>query len=130
MRSKHATLLLIDGIINLVLGALLLLYPLGSARFLGVPASDSSFYPTLLGAVIFGIGVALLTERYGFSQGIRGLGLAGAIAINLIGGGCLLIWLLMVPLELPAHGLALLWTVAVLVLMVGIVELMAGAWKY
>ena len=80
-------------------------HPLGMAEVLGVPKPNSNFYPMLLGAVILGIGIALLLERYGFSKNIRGLGLGGAIAINLCGAIVLLIWLMTTPLNIPLKGL-------------------------
>jgi hypothetical protein len=123
MEKKYAILLTIDGIINLVLGILLLLFPLGMAEFLGVPKSNMNFYPTILGAVIFGIGIALLIERYGFKRNIRGLGLGGAIAINLCGAIALLIWLVSTPFDLPFRGYVILWSIAVIVLFMGIVEI-------
>ena len=82
MKKQHEILLTIDGIVNLGLGILLLLVPFGMAEILGVPRSNLDFYPTILGGVIFGIGIALLIERYGHSRNIRGLGLGGAIVIN------------------------------------------------
>ena len=130
MGKKHMLLLTIDGIINLVLGILLLLFPLGMAELLGVPQSDVNFYPTILGAVIFGIGVALLIERYGFARNIRGLGLGGAIAINLCGALALLVWLVSTPFDIPLRGHVILWSVAIIVLVVGIVEILAKSWKY
>ena len=57
---KH--LLVIDGFVNLLLGVLLLLFPFGVASLLAVPVPDTHFYPTILGAVIFGIGLAFLIE--------------------------------------------------------------------
>jgi hypothetical protein len=130
MGKKHTLLLTIDGIINLVLGILLLLFPLGMAELLGVPQSNVNFYPTILGAVIFGIGVALLIERYGFARNIRGLGLGGAIAINLCGALALLVWLVSTPLNIPLRGQVILWVIAVIVLLVGIVEILAKSWRY
>jgi len=130
MKKEHEVLLTIDGIINLMLGILLLLFPVGMAEMLGVPKSSLNFYPTILGAVIFGIGVALLIERYGFSRNIRGLGLGGAIAINLCGAIALLMWLLCCPLHIPLRGYVILWSIAVVVLVVGIVEILARSWKY
>jgi hypothetical protein len=129
MKTKIKMLLLIDGVVNLILGILLLLFPLGIARFLGVPPAESDFYPTILGAVIFGIGIALLLEAYGRPQGIGGLGLAGAIAINFCGAGVLTLWLICVPLGLPLRGYAILWTVAVVVLAIGVIELVSKSWK-
>jgi hypothetical protein len=130
MEKKHEILLTIDGILNLALGILLLLFPVGMAEIVGVPKSPMNFYPTILGAVIFGIGIALLIERYGFSQNIRGLGLGGAIAIYVCGAIALLIWLLCFPLNIPLRGYVILWSIAIVVLLVGIVEILAQSWKY
>ena len=119
---KH--LLVIDGVVNLLLGILLLLFPFGAASLLGVPASNTHFYPTILGAVIFGIGLALLIEVGGQPYGIRGLGIAGAISINFCGAGILILWLLFAPLSLPLRGYIVLWAIVLLVLIIGIVELL------
>ena len=45
MRSKHKTLLVIDAIINLVLGVLLLFFPAGVVELLGLPLTNTNFYP-------------------------------------------------------------------------------------
>jgi len=130
MKSKHKVLLAIDGVVNLVLGAILLLFPAGLVELLGLPPTNTYFYASILGAVIFGIGVALLLEMYGPPSRIRGLGLGGAIAINLCGGGALLVWLLAVPLSIPLKGHVILWVVAAVVLIIGIAEIAAKSWKY
>ena len=82
-----------------------------------------NFYPVILGAVLFGIGAALLLEAHEEQKGISGLGLEGAIVINFCGAGALLGWLLAVPLKIPLRGYVVLWVIAILVLLVGIVEL-------
>ena len=123
-------LLIIDGIANVILGVILLLYPFGVDQLLGLPQSANDFYPTILGGVILGIGVALLLERFGFGKNIRGLGLAGAIVINYCGGLTLLCWLLFYPLNIPLHGYLILWIVAIIVLALGIVETFAKSWRY
>ena len=130
MERKQEILLSIDGLINVLLGILLILFPFGIAEFVGVPNPSTNFYPTILGGVIFGIGIALYIERYGYKSGIRGLGLGGAIAINLCGGLVLLTWLLVNPFDLPIRGYIILWAIALLVLVVGIIELVARSWKY
>jgi hypothetical protein len=130
MEKKHKVLLFMDGIINLILGLLLLLFPLGMAKILGVPESNMNFYPSILGAVIFGIGIALIIEVYGTPKGIRGLGLGGAIAINLCGAGVLLIWLLLKPFEIPIRGHIILWFIAIIVILLGITELITKSYKY
>jgi hypothetical protein len=130
MKPKHKVLLAIDGVVNLVLGAILLFSPAGLVQLLGLPPTNTYFYASILGAVIFGIGVALLLELYGVPSRIRGLGLGGAIAINLCGGGALLVWLLAVPLSIPLRGRVILWVVAAVVLIIGIAEIGAKSWKY
>jgi hypothetical protein len=129
MMTKKKIFLTADGIINIVLGFLLLLFPFGIGDTLGMPPSNNHFYTTILGGVIFGIGIALLLERYRGESKIRGLGLAGAIAINLCGGGILIIWLIRAPFKLPFHGNLILWLIAVLVLGIGLLELVTNAWK-
>lgn len=130
MERKTEILLMIDGIINLLLGILLLLFPFGISEILGVPESKLNFYPTILGGVIFGIGIALFVERYGFKNNIRGLGLGGAIAINICGALVLLIWLIINPFDLPLRGYIILWSIAIIVLFVGIGEIVAKSWHY
>ena len=130
MKSKHKTLLLIDGVINLALGVLLLLFPAGIVALLGLPYTNTNFYPSILGAVLFGIGIALLIERYGATKNIRGLGLGGAIAINLCGAGVLLIWLLISPFDIPLRGDIILWSIAIIVLIVGFAEIILKTWRY
>ena len=130
MTPRHKAFLLIDGIVNLVLGILLLLFPLGVAETLGIPQPSSNFYPTILGGVILGIGTALLLEAYGQRHRIRGLGLGGAIVINICGAGILALWLIFEPLNIPLRGLIILWGVAVVVLGIGILEILAKTWHY
>lgn len=129
MGDPQKKLLIIDGVVNLALGVLLLLFPFGMASLLGVPIPDSNFYPAILGAVLFGIGIALLIEVHAASSGVRGLGLAGAIAINFCGAGVLTLWLLFTPLDVPLRGHIVLWTIAVVVLAIGLIELFSKAWK-
>ena len=74
MSKRTKTLLTIDAIVNLLLGLILLLFPLGMADMLGAPDAGDGFYATMLGAVLFGIGLGLLAERYGYERGFRGLG--------------------------------------------------------
>lgn len=119
MKPHEKTLLLIDAVANLVLGALLLCFPLGIGDLLGLPPTETAFYPTILGAVIFGIGIALLLAR----AGRPGLGIDGAIAINLVGAGVLVVWLLAGPPAIPTRGLITLWVVAIVVLAIGFAEL-------
>lgn len=129
MRETTKNLLVIDGIVNLLLGLLLFLFPIGIAPILGVPISENNFYPTILGAILFGIGIALLIDAYGQPHGIRGLGIAGAIAINFCGAGVLIVWLLFTSLNLPLRGYIVLWTIAIIVMAIGSIELATKSWK-
>jgi hypothetical protein len=125
VRPVDKTLLMIDAVVNLALGILLLLFPAGIGRLLGAPPTDTNFYASILGAVLFGIGSALLLERFGAKRNIRGLGLEGAIAINFCGAGVLLLWLLLVPFDIPVRGKIILWAIAISVMAIGVVELFA-----
>lgn len=130
MKSGHRLLLAVDAVVNLLLGIALLLFPAGIQRLLGLPPADTFFYVTILGGVIFGIGAALCLEWWGAPRRVRGLGLAGAIAINLCGGGVLLFWLASGRLALPLRGRVVLWIVALVVLGIGVAEIAARAWRY
>jgi len=130
VKPQHARLLLIDGVVNVALGVLLLLVPFGLAEILGVPRSNHDFYPMILGGVILGIGIALLIERYGSTRGIRGLGLGGAIAINLCAATVLLLWLVSGTLALPLRGQIFLWVIVIVVYGIGIAEIAAKSWTY
>ena len=113
-------LLLADALINLLLGALLLLYPQGLVEALGMPVVATTFFPNVLGGVLFGIGLALLIAHRG---GAQGLGLDGAIAINLCGAGVVVGWLVIAPQAIPPRGKITLWIIALVVIGIGLVEL-------
>ena len=113
-------LLLADALINLLLGVLLLLYPQWLVEALGMPEVASTFFPNVLGGVLFGIGLALLLAHRG---GAQGLGLDGAIAINLCGAGVVVGWLVIAPHAIPPRGRITLWVIALVVIGIGLVEL-------
>ena len=117
------TLLILDALINIFLGLLILLLPVGLLSILGRPQVSTYFYTSILGAVIFGIGLALILEIFSEKWKVRGLGIAGAIVINLCGGVVLLVWLLFLPLELSFLGKSFLWIICLVVLVIGLVEL-------
>ena len=120
--NSGKTLILIDAIINLFLGLVLLAYSNTVVDIFGLPETENKFYPTILGAVIFGIGIALLIE-YKRKNLIIGLGLGGAISINLVGGIVLLIWLIFGELSTPTHGTAILWILAIILVGLSLLEL-------
>ena len=123
MNNKHQILLICDSIINLLLGIILLLFPAGVIGFLGLPPTSTYFYPSILGGVLFGIGIALGIEFFFFNK-TRGLGISGAITINFSGGFVLLYWLLFSRPDIPTRGIILLWVVAILVIGIGIIEVL------
>jgi hypothetical protein len=94
-----------------------------------LPKVETFFYINILGAVLFGIGIALLLEYFVGKKGITGLGIAGAIAINLCGSLTLISWLLFGDLDLSQGGAIFLWSIALVVLGIGIVELVSKSWR-
>jgi hypothetical protein len=123
-------LFVIDGLVNLLLGALLLLFPVGIIELLGLPPTHTYFYPSILGAVLSGIGAALFLELAGFSKHVRGLGLGGAIVINFIGSLVLIYWLIYGSLDIPLRGRVLLWIIGLSVFLIGVTEVITRSWSY
>jgi len=122
---KAKPLLTVDAIINFMLGLPLMFVPIQTARILGIPFPEPAFYASLLGAVLTGIGVALLIERYHDRIHMAGLGIGGAIAINIFGAVALILWLFLGDLDIPVRGYVFLGAVAVVVLGISLVELRA-----
>ncbi|MGD2023128.1 MAG: hypothetical protein PVI18_08120 [Desulfobacterales bacterium] len=119
---KRTFLLKADAAVNLILGILLMAFPAGLLKTLGIPMEVPAFYATILGGVLFGIGLALLMECYWKSGRFSGLGLGGAIVINLCGGAVLAIWLLSGALSLPVRGQILLWFLVLLLIGLSLLE--------
>lgn len=118
------TTLLIDASINFILAVLLLSFSPTLVNFLGVPETSNFFYPNILGAIFLGITIALIIEAFrNRSDKLVGLGLTGAISINLSGGIVLLLWLLLGGLDLPVKGLIFLWVLDILLVVVSSIEL-------
>jgi hypothetical protein len=125
--NRRSALLTADAVINITLGAPLALFPRSVISFLGLPVPETPFYASILGAVLVGVGLALVVQRFCGSQRIAGLGLAGAITINACGGIVLMIWLIGGGLALPVRGHVVLWCIAVIVLGIGTIELIVLA---
>lgn len=115
-----STLLELDGIGNVLLGLPLLLLPEAVSAFLGLPTDGGRFYPAILGAIFVGIGVALLLQR--FKPTLGGLGLGGAMSINLIFGVTLVGWLALSSASLPARGFLVLSMLAVVLIGISVAE--------
>jgi hypothetical protein len=127
---RRSALLTLDAVMNLALGVLLIFFPRGVVSLLGIPGAESAFYPSILGAVLSGIGIALLLERGEGRRKARGLGLSGAIAINLSGGTVLAVWLVAGDLGLPLRGYVVLWTLVVLLVGISAVELVTHRGRF
>jgi hypothetical protein len=121
--ARRNTLLIIDGLINLILGVVLLVFPSGLVAFLGVPNAQNAFYPNILGGVLIGIAMALFVESRSTGDHASGLGLRGAIFINLCGGLVLGAWLLFGELELPLRGSIFLWSLFAVLVGISSIEL-------
>ena len=122
MKKEDNILLLIDSVVNIAIGVILLCYPLGIGDYLQLPKADNDFYPIILGAVLFGIGIALFIERQYNGKGIRGLGIEGAITINIIASAALIIFLIFSDLNVTLIGSFILWFIGILVFTIGVVE--------
>ena len=122
---NRSILLTLDGTINLLLGILLIFFPAQLIAALGIPEAEPAFYANILGGVLFGIGLALMLERFRSNDTAKGLGLSGAISINLCGGLVLAVWLIRGGLGLPAHGYVLLWSLVLILVGISVVELVA-----
>ena len=120
--NKGTVLLFVDALINYGLGILCILYPF-VAETIGVPIIENSFYPNLLGAVLFGIGVALTVECLSKRQTVAGLGFIGAVAINLSGAVVLVLWLVLGNLDIPLRGFFFLWSLAIILIVISLIEL-------
>jgi hypothetical protein len=130
MKIIHKILLLVDCFVNVSIGLLLLLFPFGIVDLLGLPQTSTNFYASILGAVLFGIGLALLLELTGRGRRFRGLGLGGAILINLSGSLVLIFWLLFGALDMPLKGSIILWVIGLTVFIIGAVEFLTKSWSY
>jgi hypothetical protein len=119
---KSSKLLLVDAFINLILSVLLATFPKSVVEFLGVPDNYTKFYPSIVGAVLIGIGVALVIEYFRRPTRPPGLGLHGAIAINLCGALFLAGWLVCGSLEIPLRGLVFLWALAAGLIVISVFE--------
>jgi hypothetical protein len=118
-------ILMVDAAINFVLGLLLLLFSPTIVSWLGVPPSSTSFYPNILGAIFIGITIALVIGATGAkAHRTTGLGLTGAISINLCGGTALALWLIFGRLRLPTKGFILLWVLVAILIVVSMAELL------
>ena len=119
---NHSIILIVDAVINVFLGILLITFHPNVIHMLGVPEAEQIFYPSVLGAVLLGIGIALFIQYFRRPDGLTGLGLGGAIAINLCGGVMLAIWLISGRLDLPLRGDIFLWGLVTVLIGISAIE--------
>ena len=101
-------------------GLALLSFPLTVIKILGLPKSETAFWPRLLGAMLLGLAVATYMDasaRLG-----HGLGLAGAMVLN-FSVAFALIGMLVLGESAPWRGRALLWVLAAGLLGLALVEI-------
>ena len=120
---RRSLWLSIDSLINLLLGAFLVVFPRDFVSYLGIPQPGSAFYPGILGAVLIGIGIALWMERGTDRASGRGLGLGGAVVINLCAALVLAAWLLFGDLSLAARGFGFLWGIVAVLIVASLAEI-------
>jgi hypothetical protein len=120
-RSK---LLLVDALINYLLGLLLLIFPAKVVYFLDIPYTENKFYPSVFGAVIIGVAIALTLEHFRKPSGMIGLGLGGAISLNMCGGIAVAGWLLFGDLHISIRGSIILWILVVILIAISTIEFM------
>jgi hypothetical protein len=114
-------LLWIETLLKLAAGLLLVLAPLSTIKLLGLPRTETGFWPRVLGAVLIGLAGAIYVE--GRTPGSQGLGLTGCVIVNfsavsMLGG------LLALEAGPPsARGRAVVWAVVVLLVFLSVLEI-------
>jgi hypothetical protein len=119
---RETVLFMIDGVLDLLFGALLIAFPTGFMNALGMPAASSPFYTMLLGGVLVGIGLGLILQQL-LERPAERRGVEVPIAANLAGAGVLIALLVSGRLSLPIQGEIVLWAIAIIVLGFGVGEI-------
>jgi hypothetical protein len=114
-------LLWIETILKLSAGLLLGLAPRTTLTILGLPRTETGFWPRLLGALLIGLGAATFLE--GAAGGGRGLGLEGCVLINFSGASMMAALLLLDAGPASARGRAVMWTLVILLILLCVLEI-------
>ncbi len=114
-------LLWIETVLKLSGGLALSLAPLLVIKALGLPPSQSTFWPRLLGAILIGLGAATLLQ--GASSDARALGLAGCIVINLTSAAMITVLAVLGAASATRRGTAVLWTLVVVLVVLSLFEI-------
>lgn len=114
-------LLLIEALVKLAAGVMLVLAPLATASVLGLPRPPSGFWPRLLGALLIGLAAALFIEMR--LPGSKGLGLAGAIAVDIVLAFTLVAQMLAKAGAETRRGKLVMWLVTAALVVLALVEI-------
>lgn len=107
------------------IGFVMLLFPITAAKIAGLPHGNTAFWPRLFGVAMLGMSAAFAFEGYTqLTQNInaRGLGLGGAIVINLIAILCL-VGTLIFKGVMTKRGLLLIWSLVLLLILLILLEI-------
>lgn len=114
-------LLWIEFLTKVAVGIPLLLTPRVLAHVLGLPPAESPFWPRLIGGLLIGLAMAALIEvRFKSSMG---LGLAGAVAMNVATAATIGSLLIMGQGGPTRRGHFTLWLVAAVLMIQALVEI-------
>jgi hypothetical protein len=114
-------LLWIETLLKLSAGLVLVLAPMGVIKLLGLPRTDTGFWPRLLGSVLIGLAGALYAE--GRAPGSQGLGLTGCVIVN-FSAVSMMVGLLALEAGPPsARGRAVVWALVVLLACLSVLEI-------
>ena len=119
MNNIADQLLWLETLLKGSVGMLMLMLPITSAKLAGLPHGNSAFWPRLFGAALLGMAAAFAVEGYtqlNANISARGLGLGGAIAINLI-TVLSLVGTLIFKGVTTRRGLLLLWSFTLLLIL-------------
>jgi hypothetical protein len=115
--------LIVDAVIDGLLGIALLLFSPEVWEFTGIPGAYSRFYPNLLGAVLLGITISLIMEaRRKEKEAAPGLGFRGTLVINFSAGIILSLWLIFGHLAIPLRGIIVLGSLSFILLVFSIIK--------
>ncbi|WP_153639479.1 hypothetical protein [Prolixibacter sp. NT017] len=115
--------LIVDAVIDGLLGIALLLFSPEVWEFTGIPGAYSRFYPNLLGAVLLGICISLIIEaRRKQKEASPGLGFRGSLAINFSAGVILSLWLIFGHLPIPFKGIIVLGVLSLFLLVFSFIK--------
>ena len=114
-------LLWIETLLKLSAGLLLGLAPRTTLTILGLPRTETGFWPRLLGTLLIGLGAATFVE--GASAGHHGLGLEGCVLINFSGVSMMATLLVLNAGPASARGRAMMWTLVILLILLCVLEI-------